>query len=462
MLKRSGSFLRAFARHQEGGVAVVFGLSVVTLLMAAGVALDYARAYSIESSLQSDLDAAVLGAATRLDSPNTLQAAGATYFDENWKAKHHVQSVAVSINKVDDKKVVGTATATVPTTLMQIAGFTTIALNATSEVELGGGHIEVAMVLDVTQSMAGSKLQNLKDAAKLLVEKAYEEPDAAQHVKIGVVPFSQYVNVGLANRNASWMSVPNDDSGTRQRCGTVTPVISSSNCRTETVTVYDDGQPSQVSRNVCDYQYGPPEDRCWDESYNDVWNGCAGSRDNPLDTDDSQYGTPVPGIMNAMCAAPISPLTNDRPTIDAQIDGLTTIGETYIPAGLMWGWTILSKDAPFTEAAGYDEKIDGYPVRKIMVLMTDGNNTISPTYPSHDGRDTTRANQLTADLCTNVKAKSIRVYTVAFDVSDNAIKSILQDCASDSSAYFDAANSSDLADAFRQIASDFRPLRLAR
>ncbi len=100
----------------------------------------------------------------------------------------------------------------------------------------------------------------------------------------------------------------------------------------------------------------------------------------------------------------------------------------------MWGWRALSKHEPFDQGVGYGEIVDGMKVRKVLVLMTDGMNTKSPIYPSqdpinpsHDGSDAALANTLTAELCTNIKAKGIAIYSVAFEVPDDSIKDILRD-----------------------------------
>ena len=141
---------------------------------------------------------------------------------------------------------------------------------------------------------------------------------------------------------------------------------------------------------------------------------------------------------------------------------MSTTGNTYIPAGLMWGWATLSKNAPYDQA---EDAINGQKVRKIMVLMTDGFNTLSPTVPhngSHFGSDTAQSNTYTQELCSNIKAQKVTIYTVAFDVTDANIKSILESCASSPGNYFDASNASELQEAFEKIAADFSPLRLTR
>ena len=50
--------------------------------------------------------------------------------------------------------------------------------------------------------------------------------------------------------------------------------------------------------------------------------------------------------------------------------------------------------------------------------MTDGTNTKSPTYPTHDGTDGAATNTLTAEACTAIKASGVTIYTVIFGVDD--------------------------------------------
>ena len=150
---RSTRILAAFAARADGGVAIIFAASLLSLCLAAGLALDYARAYSIQSELRNDLDIAVLGAASKMTTPSELQSVAEKFFDGNWKAKHGVSSVSVSVTKTADNRVSGIVSATVPTTLMKLAGFATIDLHAVAEVEVAGGDVELSMVLDTTASM---------------------------------------------------------------------------------------------------------------------------------------------------------------------------------------------------------------------------------------------------------------------------------------------------------------------
>ena len=392
----------AWAADRGGAVAVIFGICLLAISLTSALAIDFARGSSLQISLQNDLDAAVLGAATSGVTEAQMVEAAKTYFGQNWKEKYGItDDVDVAITKPTDTTVRGVARVKVPTTLMAIAGIEDLDITVTSEIELTGENIEVALVLDVTESMAGAKIDALKASAEGLIDKAFAKADARNHIKMSIVLFADYVNVGDANRNASWMSVPLDSSSTQEVCNdNYQDVIGTSNCRDETFSGDRDGVPYSYTAQVCDYQYGPPYRKCWDSTTSTAWYGCAASRPYPLDTQDQDYGTPFPGAVNVMCGDPLLPLPNDIDALKARIAAISTFGNTYIPAGLLWGWNTLSKSEPFTEAVEYGERINGVPVEKALVLMTDGANTRSPDYAAnyHWGSDVALANARTADF----------------------------------------------------------------
>lgn len=449
----------------EGGtVAVIFGLFV--FFGAAGAAMDVARGLSVRTSLQSELDAALIAGAARAQNTTsglTAQVMAETYFAKSWRNKYGSTPASISISISNSEgKLTGTANTSVPTAFMKLFNYDTVEISVDSEVSLEAQDVEVALVLDTTGSMAGTKLETLKTAAKSLLTTVYKATDADQHVKVGIVPFAQYVNVGLPNRSKPWMSVPNDYSENKEWCRDEREVISRTNCRLVSAVGYNDGVPYNYQYEQCDYEYGETRHICTPYTDTYTWYGCAGSRGYPLNTLDEQYSTAIPGILNASCPSPLTPLTKEKETLQDQVDALTATGETYIPGGLAWGWRLLSNGEPFSEAVPYGQKVNGKLVRKILVLMTDGANTISPTYPEHWGSDAVLSNQLTAELCTNVKAKGIEVFTIAFDVTDTAIKDILRTCASDPAKYFDAASETALLTAFQTVARDMMPMHLSR
>ncbi|HYF56105.1 MAG TPA: hypothetical protein VEA41_17765, partial [Salinarimonas sp.] len=114
----------------------------------------------------------------------------------------------------------------------------------------------------------------------------------------------------------------------------------------------------------------------------------------------------------------------------SRINALTTEGETYIPAGLIWGWRALSTQAPI---AARDSQA-GAQVSRYMVLVTDGQNTRSVNTSNsslHDGSNPTEANTVMRTTCQNMaadKVSGIKLYTIAFEVTDPTVKQLLEEC----------------------------------
>ena len=177
------------------------------------------------------------------------------------------------------------------------------------------------------------------------------------------------------------------------------------------------------------------------------------SRNYPLNLSDDNPTTPYPALMNQTCGSAIVPLTTNKTTVKSAINAMTASGETYIPAGLVWGLNLLSPSQPFTEADPYDSA--NRKPRKALVLMTDGVNTksmTSTTVGTHTGSSTTQANDYTAKICANVKGKNIEVYTIALMVTDSAVQSMLQACATSGENFFNATDTAALETAFKKIA----------
>ena len=283
---------------------------------------------------------------------------------------------------------------------------------------------------------------------------------------MALVPFAQYVNVGMDNRYASWMDVPSDSSTTTTSCYDTYPNAVKSNCRMVTYSATNDGVPYTYTVEECDWDYGTAVGVCAPYTSTNTWNGCAGARSNPLNIEDEQYSTRIPGIRNVSCPSKILPLSKSASDIKDNINAMVAYGDTYIPSGLVWGWRALSNRGPFTESAD-DAATAGGSVRKYLVLMTDGFNTRSPRYPEgdHEGSDPALANQLTRATCDNIKADSeskIEIYTIAFEVADEGVKDILRCCATPGGAFFDAVDYSKLLTAFSEIGNSVNVARIAK
>jgi hypothetical protein len=168
----------AFARRDDGSIAVAFALSAVVVIGAAGVAIDLSRFVHAHSALQGALDTAVLAGA-RADEGSQLAAANTAFkvnfTDKNAKDKG-VKDVSVTFNPLGEGQFSGTATGYINTTLAGILGVKRLDLDLVSRAKgVGGGTVSRVCIiaLDPTASQA------------LLVNSGADvnAPDCEAHVK---------------------------------------------------------------------------------------------------------------------------------------------------------------------------------------------------------------------------------------------------------------------------------------
>jgi Flp pilus assembly protein TadG len=288
-----GTGLGAFGGDAKGSIAIIFALACLVLMGCVGLSIDGARIYNAQQRLQMAVDGAALAAARRavLDgNSDQIEATFVAYLD----ATTAIRDMAVTAKTVDSslrRTVKAEVVADVQTSIMPILGFDKVELHAAAAVAYGFNKIEVALALDNTGSMAGTKLDALKDSAKRLVDTLLDRAPEPGSLRFALVPFAQYVNVGIGNRTANWITVPDDYTESGESCRDVAPVISKSNCRIETYTYSNDGMPMTGSYEVCDYEYGTPVYTCTPYTTTHTWNGCVGSRNYPLNITDGSYGT---------------------------------------------------------------------------------------------------------------------------------------------------------------------------
>ena len=181
---------------------------IVPLVVASGMAIDVGRAVSSRNNLQDAVDATALALAHQPTSTplTTLQADAQTWLAADITDKN-LGPLTVTVTPTSGQLTVS-ASSTVSTTLAAVAGVSSIPVTASSTVQWGLSHVELALVLDNTGSMSASnKLPTLVSAASSLVDTlsttAGSDPAS---LKISVVPFSMTVNVGSGYQSASWIT----------------------------------------------------------------------------------------------------------------------------------------------------------------------------------------------------------------------------------------------------------------
>ena len=478
------SFLSRARKDTSGVVAVFFAFSAVPLLIAIGAGVDYSRLSSARTAAQSAADAAALAAASsRVETEVSMRLVADGHANANLRGTNADGSrITEFAYRSAQREVTLAISGAVPTSFMSIVGINTLPFRTEAKAIRGlNGTTELVLVLDNTWSMAGDKLVALKQSAEDLVVALRQDPRA--DVKIGVVPYADYVNVGTANRNATWISVPADYSVTSARtCVTKTTKSVCTKGAAKTCTRVVDGRSEtyDCTPSTCVEQTVAPYESCsGGGTTNYRWYGCVGSRTaGTLRLNDTQPSTAYPGYLatSQNCLNPIVPLTSSQSTVVSAIrDMRVNIGNykplTYIPSGLIWGVNVLSPTAPFSEGAAYDP--GNRRPRKVMVLMTDGANTLR--FNAADGRHlapsgnaTNQANQIAQTysdmnaICTYAKSQNIEIFTVAFDITDPVAMSAMRNCATTPGHAFDAKDRQSLADAFKNIALSLTNVRITQ
>ena len=456
-----------FRDGNRGNVAFVFAVSIVPLLFAVGAALDLIRANQAEAALQGAADAAALaaGASDRTTDADTV-AIATNYVRKNFTARviEDIKAMTITNNAAAGELTVQ-LTGEVQTTFFGLVGFPTFNVRVSSTASRAStGPLELVLALDITGSMSvNGKIDSLKTASTSLIDTVMNSDD----ISVGIVPFSDYMNVGLSRADEFWVSVPDDVTRTGTSCDYNYP--DKRNCAMVTLTCYSDGVPHSCVEEQCEYWGIPEKTNCVVNSAVDTWDGCVGAREESLQASIGSITTPYPGVLDS-CGKEFLPLTSDRSTVLTNINQLSTYGETNIPSGLIWGWNMLTPEEPLSEARSAAD-MSSLGGTKVLVLMTDGANTVSPNGTDHSVYaphaetsygDGTYTDTLTSTICENIKADGIQVYTVLFDVSDPGIESILRNCATSPDMSYVAADSAALIAAFEAIGAQLKDVRLTQ
>jgi hypothetical protein len=475
--------LRSFYRNDSGGVAVMFGLALVPILIAVGASVDYARVAAARTAAQAAADSAALGVASTAEgSKKELERLANHFADAKLLGTLGSSGKLTQFSYQESDRTVELVVAgKIKSSILGIIGIDDLAYSATARaVRATQGAVELVLVLDNTWSMSGEKLDALKSASTELVKLLKEDPKA--DVKIGLVPYADYVNVGVENRYKGWISVPADYSRTSERtCKTQT---TKQTCKKtgpqKSCTRTVDGIPESYdcTPSTCTTEEVAPYESCSGGGTTKyTWYGCVGSRtQGDLRRSDAEPATAYPGFLatSQNCLNPIVPLTESKSTIVGALQGMiVNVGGyrplTYIPAGLIWGLNLLSPAEPFTQGAAYDTK--NRAPRKAMVLMSDGANTLrfDPKTGRHVAPSTdastarTQLGETTQDMlaiCDSAKARKIEVFTVLFDTTDPGAKSAMSSCASSAAHGVEAKSRTELMAAFKNIARSLTSVRL--
>lgn len=232
MLNRFLRLLGRFQSDERGAFLVIFGVMAIVLVATSGAVVDFSSVEQARTRAQVALDAVALGLQPRIyDKPapseEQLRLLAENVLRERMTARDVTWSVCATsgISTLPCVRVESAETDTtdgsirlraimeLPMAFVSLVGVESMRARLVAEATRKRLNIEVAMVLDNSGSMSqANRMGHLKAAANcavnVLLRRACDPGPAdpsIDNVKIGIVPFTEFVNVGTNNRNASWM-----------------------------------------------------------------------------------------------------------------------------------------------------------------------------------------------------------------------------------------------------------------
>jgi len=422
-MRSIAQLLWRFRSDEQGTIAMIFGLISIMLLAFGGVSIDMSRTYGASSRADAALDAAILAAGearNRLGlSDPELQILANRHFQSNLAGAgarvDEYSNFRLQISN-DGQTFTGFVDVSVPMFFTGLVSIDQMNFTATTTATFDQKVVELAMMLDVTGSMRGSKIDGLKLAAGDLIGLLIRDNPRGKSNRIALAPYAASVNLGsLSNR----VTGPGNDS-------------------LDGCVVGRDGFAAT--------QEDEPGSNTWLTALDPA---------NPLpDIDPTEFLRPD---AYSCPDAEVLPLTNSKTELLDRVDDFTADGWTAGHLGAAWGWYLVSPEwsdvfdngsqpAPYSD----DETI------KAVLFMTDGN--FNTRYIGNVGD---KSKDQALDLCTNMKSENVVVYSVAFEAPAPA-EATLRACATSAEHYFSAENNAELRAAFRQIASSLTRLRLTQ
>jgi Flp pilus assembly protein TadG len=412
------STFKKFQSDERGTIAIIFGFSALFLFWIIALAVDGARAYTVNSRIASATDAAALAGARgmRLSNLNDDETRALTrkYFKLNFEATGGDYSMIPVIPVVNIGRAAGSveiiANAKVPTTFAAVGGVDFINVGKGSVAVFSQKDIEISLQLDLTGSMGegdgtgSTKIASLKSATNDFIDIMLPDIATGQKVRVGLAPFSSGVNAGdyFASVNGN-----------------------------------------RASPNKCTFERNSPTNQTTDDA--------------PTGQDALKISSQVGG---AGCPdAKVIALTDDKAILKNSVANFAAANSTAGHLGTAWAYYLLSskwvgvwpsssRPAAYTDAN----------TRKIAILMTDGvYNTVGG-----NSNQSAQSRNFAKTTCDAMKANGITVYTIGFKLDDPDAQATMQYCASGTDKALLADNGAQLRGVFATIANQITSLRLTQ
>lgn len=420
-MKKIRDMFKVWAQGIGGNVGTMMAFMSVPLILAIGAAVDYSKVTSDVNRAQAAADAAALAGAKQYYENfkrREVRSAGNNFGDINFDNKFGIgdYDVKTVLRRLDDGNLEVRATIAGETenSFMGLIGkpVSPWTVKASSRIEAPPG-LEVILVLDISYSMRGAKIKNMKSAVEQFINKIEPYKQGQSHLTVSIIPYGGSVNLGIAAEG--WLSSVDGLAHSRRFYGCF---------RNKNIDRKKAGQLQA-------YQQG------------------RGGRSKVI-----------------LCPSEKSRallFSRDKAQLINHVRGLDLSWGTDSPQGLSWASRFL--DNEWREDAR--DFAENRPIfinsntEKIVVLLTDGQVAIVD--PDQDGRESRRANKSLGEfnaICREMqRQQNLSLYTIGFNVPRGGFTKALRNCVAGKGQYYQAGLN-DLGGVFNDIGATLDPIRI--
>jgi Flp pilus assembly protein TadG len=452
---RCRKIVRGLVYDSKASVLPIFGIMVILMVLMAGAAMDISRVVNAREKLSYALDAAGLALAVELSTTvldeDDIQEILSDSFKANLANAEFLDEAIENLEYEIDAEngvVSVTSSASLNNYFIGMGGYSIkdigpdmFEFGTSAQVSYSQYDVELALVVDVTGSMSG-EINDLKDASEAVVNILIPDDSDEGKVKISIIPYSVGVNLGSYASKAT--------NNFSDRCATERQGTNRYTDVSYSTTPIGDGSGTYRSQD------------------------CSNSK--------------------------ILPLTDSRTQLLNSISALQTDGYTAGQTGIGWGWYTLSpywSDLwPADSVGGSYADVTGKKLLKFALIMTDGDfnthyqkknltysecrnlqyygeyngtckgygtNTkytywLEKSQWGYNGQSSKRAR----GLCDAMKNSHIEIFTVYFGTASSSDGAKVMQACANSGNYYQASSSSDLVNAFANIAKKIQQIHLSK
>lgn len=485
MVKRIINFRKLrkrFLENDRGAVMPLFAVALLPIVLLTGIVVDVGRQAYINTQLAYACDAAAIAGA-RYNIEDVQANATKVFYANYLQDENEIRVTPVVTVSPDQTIVTVSASAEVSMFFGKLLGQDTLPIRAEAQVRRQMASSQIAMVLDVTGSMAyNTGIDGLREASRRLVEVVFEGNETLDTTAISLVPYAASVNIG--NRYRNWLSNPsrlNDFPRNEPWAGCVGAVDTGNVMDTDAPPSRSRTWPVYFAESTLNKGLPTPRDNDWRIRPNGTLEVLG-----PLGGENVRVGP------NRSCSLPILPLTNNKKVLLDRISQFTSAnlgfgGGTFGNLGIVWGWNTISPRWKGLWQSDVQPTDYGAENLKSMVIVTDGENlwhnaaenpigdptaynfgvsqnraTSSTLGISNISQAQARIDARVTSLCDRIKAQGIQVFTVTFRVSAPSAQQLYRDCASRPEWAFQAESAEDLYNQFSQIGSEVKRITIIK